>query len=451
MARYEFTEDGSSKFWEIELSETAFTTRWGRIGTQGQQKTQTFATAAEARKQHDALVQEKTRKGYVRVGGAEPSAGQALEEAILEAPDNVDAYLVHADWLQSQGDPRGELIMLHHAAAQAQGARALELKEQAAQLIAQHPSLLSEELARAMTQEGRSKAQELSVQWHLGYIRAARLARLEWESQFDMAATVKALLSHPSARFLRELTLGIARFESGSSYDDVVRAIVEVGGSRSLRSLFIGDFLYPSESEISWTLVGDVEPLYAVLPRLNSLRLRGGGVSLGKIRLPELREFVMETGGLPLAAVKSIARAHWPDLERLEVWFGNRYYGAEGGVSDIRPILDGKGLPKLRRLGLRNADFTDRLCKALPEAPVLPQLEVLDLSMGTMTDKGAEVLAAHAKAFGHLRQLDVNKNLLSPDGVALVAGLCPDVKHHAQRPLEHYQTDEGYRFVSVGE
>ncbi|MFP2904484.1 WGR domain-containing protein [Pyxidicoccus sp. 3LFB2] len=451
MTRYEFTEEGSSKFWEIELSDASLTTRWGRIGTQGQQKAQSFPNAAEAKKQHDTLVQEKERKGYVRVGAEPPPAGQALEDAILEAPDNVDAYLVLADWLQSQGDPRGELIMLHHAATQARGAEAEALAQQAAQLIARHPSLLSEELARAMVQRASATTHELSVQWHLGYIRAARLARSEWESPFDLAATVKALLMHPSARFLRELTLGIPNFESGSSYDGVIQAIVEAGGSRSLRSLFIGDFKHPGETEISWTLVGNVEPLYAVLPRLASLRLRGGGVALGKIQLPELREFTIETGGLPLAAVKSIARAQWPNLERLEVWFGNRHYGAEGGVSDIRPILDGKGLPKLRRLGLCNTDFTDRLCRALPDAAVLPQLETLDLSMGTMTDRGAALLAEHAEAFRHLRQLDVSDNLISEEAVAQVAGLCPDVQHHFQRPLEHYEDDDGYRYVAVGE
>jgi uncharacterized protein (TIGR02996 family) len=453
MPRYEFKEEGSSKFWEIDLAGTAFTTRWGRIGTQGQQKTQTFSSAVEARKQHDALVQEKERKGYVRVdaAGTEAPPGQALEDAILATPDSVDAYLVHADWLQSQGDPRGELIMLHHAATQARGAEADALAEQAAQLIARHPSLLSEELARALvkvTTGRRQQAQELSVQWHLGYIRSARLARSEWESTFDMAATVKALLSHPSARFLRELTLGIHDFDSGSSYDGVIEAIVAAGGSRSLRSLFIGDFTYPGETEISWTRVGNVEPLYGVLPRLTSLRLRGAGVVLGKLHLPELREFVMESGGLPLSAVKSIARAHWPNLERLEVWFGNPHYGAEGSVSDIRPILDGNGLPKLRSLGLCNANFTDRLCRALPEAPVLPQLEVLDLSMGTMTDKGAELLAEKAAAFRHLRRLDVSDNLLTEEGVARVAGLCPDVQHHSQRNVEHY---DGQRYVSVGE
>ncbi|MBA3538368.1 MAG: TIGR02996 domain-containing protein, partial [Deltaproteobacteria bacterium] len=37
-----------------------------------------------------------------------------LEAAILADPDDTAAYLVYADWLQSRGDPRGELIVLQH-------------------------------------------------------------------------------------------------------------------------------------------------------------------------------------------------------------------------------------------------------------------------------------------------------------------------------------------------
>ena len=32
-----------------------------------------------------------------------------LERTILADPDNEEAYQVYADWLQSEGDPRGEL------------------------------------------------------------------------------------------------------------------------------------------------------------------------------------------------------------------------------------------------------------------------------------------------------------------------------------------------------
>jgi hypothetical protein len=235
-------------------------------------------------------------------------------------------------------------------------------------------------------------------------------------------------------------------FGGENSYGRVVKAMAGAGGSRTLRSLFIGDFEYPDETEISWTYLQDVEPLYKAFPNLRSLRLRGGFVELGKIDLPELREFTVETGGLPLAAVKSIASAKWPKLERLEVWFGSDDYGAEGGVDDLQPILNGKGLPNLKHLGLRNGEFADELCKALPKAKILPQLEVLDLSMGTMTDEGAQVLADNAEAFKHLKQLDVTQNLLTARGQRLVAKLCPSVAKGNQR-----EYDEDYRYVAVGE
>lgn len=39
----------------------------------------------------------------------------ALEQAILENPDDTNAYMALADWLKRQGAPRGELIALQIA------------------------------------------------------------------------------------------------------------------------------------------------------------------------------------------------------------------------------------------------------------------------------------------------------------------------------------------------
>ena len=64
MPRYEFKEGSSSKFWEIEVGGKALTTKWGRIGTAGQTLTKSFKDEAAARKEHDKLVAEKTKKGY---------------------------------------------------------------------------------------------------------------------------------------------------------------------------------------------------------------------------------------------------------------------------------------------------------------------------------------------------------------------------------------------------
>jgi predicted DNA-binding WGR domain protein len=65
--RFEFEEGGSSKFWEIQLGHNSLTTWWGKIGTAGQSKTLDFGSAAEAQKQYDKLVAEKTKKGYEEV------------------------------------------------------------------------------------------------------------------------------------------------------------------------------------------------------------------------------------------------------------------------------------------------------------------------------------------------------------------------------------------------
>lgn len=62
--RFEMEEGGSSKFWEIALEGSDVTTRWGRIGTNGQSKTKTFPTEVKARAEHDKLIAEKTGKGY---------------------------------------------------------------------------------------------------------------------------------------------------------------------------------------------------------------------------------------------------------------------------------------------------------------------------------------------------------------------------------------------------
>jgi DNA ligase 1 len=62
--RFELSEGGAAKFWEIEVSGKQHTVRYGRIGTSGQAKTKDFADAAAAERDAKKLVAEKTAKGY---------------------------------------------------------------------------------------------------------------------------------------------------------------------------------------------------------------------------------------------------------------------------------------------------------------------------------------------------------------------------------------------------
>ncbi|MCY1041651.1 WGR domain-containing protein [Corallococcus sp. bb12-1] len=452
MPRYEFTEGSSSKFWEITLEDSTLTKRWGRIGTDGQEKVEDFESKAEAKKAYAAQVKEKEKKGYALVAGSGAAGGDApapvsasdpaLEAAILAAPDDVKGYLAYAEWLKGKGDPRAELIQLQHDTLEASSASATLMRKRAAKYIAEHAdSLLGDELTEAISGEA------LKLEWHLGFIREAHLGQVDFDSDEDIPELLGLLLAHPSARFLRSLTLGMACFDGENEYHDALKVLGKSKPLTTLRHLFIGDFEYPDDTEISWTHVGNLQPLYSVFPQLRELCVRGGEVELGKIDLPELRSFTVETGGLPLKAVKSIVKAQWPKLEALEIWFGSDNYGAGGGVKDIQPLLDGEGVPNLRKLGLRNSDFTDALCEVLPKAKVVAQLQELDLSMGVMTDAGAQVLVTNAKAFQHLKTLDVSNNFLTQAGQKLVATAAPSVVRGNQR--EPY--DEDSRYVAVGE
>jgi DNA ligase-1 len=62
---FELVDADSSKFWEIEVAGSEHTVRYGRIGTQGQEKKKAFSDPAAAAAAAAALIAEKLAKGYI--------------------------------------------------------------------------------------------------------------------------------------------------------------------------------------------------------------------------------------------------------------------------------------------------------------------------------------------------------------------------------------------------
>src|SRR5690606_23609190 len=131
----EYKDAKSHKFWEIETEGDAFTVRYGKIGTDGQVQTKTYASADKAAAEADKLIKSKTKKGYVEVQldakaqatakaktAAAGSRNPELEAAIIDNPEDVGAWQVYFDWLQGQGDPWGERGNLAIAHEKAKGA-----------------------------------------------------------------------------------------------------------------------------------------------------------------------------------------------------------------------------------------------------------------------------------------------------------------------------------------
>jgi predicted DNA-binding WGR domain protein len=79
MQRYEFRDSSSQKFWEVGVDGNTLTVRFGKIGTNGQTKTKTLASAEAAENELASLIKEKTGKGYVLCGQDPTATAAALQ------------------------------------------------------------------------------------------------------------------------------------------------------------------------------------------------------------------------------------------------------------------------------------------------------------------------------------------------------------------------------------
>ena len=135
----------------------------------------------------------------------------------------------------------------------------------------------------------------------------------------------------------------------------------------------------------------------------------------------------------------------------MSLWFGSADYGGMSTLKGLDGILDGSGMPKLRHLGLMNAEFTNDLCDALANAKVTKKLESLDLGKGTLDKRGVESLVATARAFAKLATLDVSDNFLSKDDLKALAKIKgPKIVSTEQKDIEE-DDGEAFRYVSMSE
>jgi uncharacterized protein (TIGR02996 family) len=378
-----------------------------------------------------------------------------LEAKLIDNPGDAEARLVYADFLQSNGDPRGELIVMQHRGNNADA------------YVEQHKDALLGPLARFQkTFDHESKS---AFEWHLGFIQNA-LVGYESNSAGDLDEdadectadlVIAALLAHPSGMVLEKLTVTMNMLDDGMYFDPVLKAIAQ-HGAPALRTLRLGEFQQAGpggvdngyDYENSWAGFGDGTAIWAKLPRLENLRiqLNLGGYStqgitdaIGTFDLPKLKRLEVISGGVNKSCVQSFASGNVPALEYMDLWTGSHNYGGDSTLDDLAPLLAGDNVPALTHLGIMNCEFADEVVVALARSKILPRLRSVSLAHGMMTDGGAEALAANKAAFAHLDTLDLTGNYLRPAGVALVRGICKNVM------TEQRDWDDEYRYVALAE
>ncbi len=358
-----------------------------------------------------------------------------LETACL-ARDSVETWAVYADWLITENDPRGEIAQLHLAGQ----------VEAANRVLGSHLELLCGDATRTY-----------DLRFRHGFVRGATIVRdrEHWDSvEGPLEQRLRELLVTPIGRFVDELRFGLSGFAEQNDWRPAVQTAIEMIGPR-LRELRF-DAWEHSDSEISWVPFGDLGFAWPQLPALELLHVKSGrGGTLGRLELPRLRTLIRESGGLAeteiVAVLDAIREGRLPALEHLELWFGSPNYGAQGTLPMIRPILDGVALDRLGHLGIVNCSFVSDVVDALARSRLLPQLYSLDLSRGTLAERGTDFLVGHARAFRHLASIDLSNNLLVASEVAEIRAVLDNVIIGKQRERDDTDEEDELRYVAVGE
>ncbi len=425
-------------FWELTCDDASVQTRHGKVGSPGQTKRKTFKASYEVTAETRKLVATKTEDGYVEKVGTppEPRTNPALEKAIAADPSDEAAFMVYADWLQAQGDLRGELIAL----------QAADKDRPAAKFLAQHVDYFLGPLgAHQKCHDGFHDKKHAAFTWKHGFIYAARLAHNQhadnWKGQLATDVLLP-LLRHPSGKFLVELTLNENDDPSEDTLDDLFDVIAR-HPIRTLRKLRIGDEV----SQISWFHAGNLGKLWKGVPNLVDFEIEAGEFELGKLEVPALRRAVFRTGGLTKTAATSIATATWPKLEHLEVYFGDSEYGCTATIEEALAILARSDLKHLGYLGLKNAEFQAELIPHLANSKLVRQLHTLDMSHGLLLDEHIDTLLAHKDAFAHLKVLDVSSTWLTKPGIKRLQGIATTL---VAKDCWH-EAEPEFRFVRIGE
>jgi hypothetical protein len=270
--------------------------------------------------------------------------------------------------------------------------------------------------------------------------------RTDYYSKVEITDLISTFLEDPRVSEILGIVIGGWENAFETSSQDIVEALVAARGKLpDLKAIFLGEMTC-EECEISWILQSDVSPLLAAYPQLEHFRVRGNeGLSLGALRHEKLQSLVVETGGLNPNVVRQVCQSQLLALEHLELWLGSPEYGGDTTIDDLQPILSGQLFPKLRYLGLRDSEIADDIAIAIANAPILDRIEVLDLSLGTLGDVGAEALLA-SPAVAKLDKLDLHHHFISEEVVARLVGIGIEVD------VSDLQEEEGYgRYVSVSE
>lgn len=250
-----------------------------------------------------------------------------------------------------------------------------------------------------------------------------------YENGQNAETLVDEILSDPEFQQIDELIIG----DWGGAYEDGCQIVIDNIAANAehfshITKLFVGDMEY-DECEISWIIQGDYSRIWEVMPQLKELTIKGSSeLKLGKIEHNNLESLTIICGGLGSDVIKEIESAKLPNLKKLLLYIGVPNYGFDGDAETVRSLLANSDFPKLEYLGITDSEIQDELTQAVLESKYADRVTTLDLSCGTITDKGGELLLAKLPELKKLKKLDLSYNYLSDEMQEKLMAAAPSVE-----------------------
>lgn len=261
------------------------------------------------------------------------------------------------------------------------------------------------------------------------------------EKENKGAGTMVAdILADPEFPELTELIVGSWGWACEDSCQEIIDGIVENREKFShIRKLFMGDMDY-EECEVSWIIQGNYGRLWEAMPQLKELTIKGStDLVLGEVCHEELESLTIICGGLPVDVIQSIKKAKLPNLKKLLLYIGVENYGFDGDEESIRDLLAEADFPNLEYLGIVDSEIQDELAQVVLDSKFMGQIHTLDLSCGTLSDKGGELLLEKLPDFPNIQKLDLHYHYLTDTCMERLKALPLEVDVAEQNEAEHYR------------
>lgn len=241
----------------------------------------------------------------------------------------------------------------------------------------------------------------------------------DWEDGGKNSKTmVEDITKDPDFSGLEEIVIGCW----GECWDEeegaqaLIDGIVENKEKFShIKSLFVGDMDF-EDCEVSWIIQGDYSRLWTAMPQLEKLTIKGScNLVLGDIQHDKLQHLEIICGGIPSSVIQSVQKAKLPSLRTLLLYIGVEDYGFDGDVSTIKELLTQSDFPELTYLGITDSEIQDEITEAVLNCKYINQITTLDLSMGSLTDRGGQMLLDKLPDHPNIKALDLEYHFLSDE------------------------------------